>query len=227
MGLDVNLHRYTGNSKLETEFESLKASEYYEYDIPSEAVELDSEIDPEHMFKVGYIRSSYNSSGINSVLRNKIGMDLYDVFPHNQDDYMFTPDWELARTKIKQIMRLLKKSPPYLVMEVSKNPFSKETGPTSCYEALKLAADQLGRNSFEGGYSSKDGEFYPQGREIVAFVPGVTKGFAGDRECVYAVYKEDPKNIKWYMDALKIVLEMIEYVEAQADSENYFFHWSA
>jgi hypothetical protein len=50
---------------------------------PSEMtnIELPSTLHPDHMFKIGYFRSSYNSDGINSVLRDRLDKDLYWVFP--------------------------------------------------------------------------------------------------------------------------------------------------
>src|SRR5690348_14525919 len=55
----------------------LKLGEYG--DPESEYIENNSAQFPEHMFKIGYFRSSYNSGGINSVLRGYGIPDLYGI----------------------------------------------------------------------------------------------------------------------------------------------------
>src|SRR5260370_33018765 len=40
-----------------------------------ERIELDSKVHPAHLFKIGYLRSSYNGGGIKHVVRNLIGWD--------------------------------------------------------------------------------------------------------------------------------------------------------
>lgn len=70
-----------------------------------EGIEINSEIDPDNMFKIGYFRSSYNSGGINHVLREQLGgRDLYWIFQPN-DEYYVRPDWAMAYGRVQQLIR--------------------------------------------------------------------------------------------------------------------------
>jgi len=66
-------------------------------------IEIDSKIYPDHVFKIGYLRSSYNGGGINYVLDDKLGKgyNLYDIFKP-EEVYRFVPKWKecLQRAKI-------------------------------------------------------------------------------------------------------------------------------
>lgn len=70
-----------------------------------ESIELSSAIDPTHLFKVGYFRSSYNDGGINNVLREQLGRDLYDIFQkRDNEEYRFQPDWAKAKEFTEAIL---------------------------------------------------------------------------------------------------------------------------
>lgn len=57
------------------------------------SVNMPSKKYPNHYFRIGYFRSSYNSSGINYVLRDRLGIDLYDIFDAKDSGYYVEPDW--------------------------------------------------------------------------------------------------------------------------------------
>lgn len=63
-------------------------------------IENNSKVYPDHMYKIGYLRSSYNDGGINSVLRNTIDLDLYYIFhvPGRgpEGDYHIAVDWDAS-----------------------------------------------------------------------------------------------------------------------------------
>jgi len=69
-------------------------------------IEEPSTIDPDHMFKIGYFRSSYNDGGLNSIMQEQLGgRDLYWVFQPPEDrEYCFCPDWAIARGRINQLV---------------------------------------------------------------------------------------------------------------------------
>lgn len=69
-----------------------------------ERVELESKLHPDSMFKIGYMRSSYNSGGINSILRSMVGKDLYYAFrDDDNEEYCFKPDWPKAKERLLEI----------------------------------------------------------------------------------------------------------------------------
>jgi len=45
----------------------------------------------------------------------------------------------------------------------------------------------------------------------------------GERDCVYVVTESDNS---WYLQALEIVRETIEYVLSRENKEQYYLHWS-
>ena len=68
-----------------------------------EKIEQDSKKHPEHMFKIGYFRSSYNGGGINSVLDSLGFGGLYWIFD-NKDQYEFAPDWEKSLKRVREVL---------------------------------------------------------------------------------------------------------------------------
>jgi len=54
--------------------------EYDQHASITEFCSSDSTIDPEHLFKIGYFRSSYNGSGIENVLSTRGLPTLHDIF---------------------------------------------------------------------------------------------------------------------------------------------------
>lgn len=61
----------------------------------------------EHLFKLGYLRSSYNGGGINNILRNTIGKDLYYIFRGEDDsgeEYYRLIDWPAALVKCQEVL---------------------------------------------------------------------------------------------------------------------------
>lgn len=74
------------------------------YGESGEKIEMKSRLHPNHYCEIGYLRSSYNSGGLNSVLRNVLGedRDLYYIFQPN-NEYEFRPDWKAALGRAKEI----------------------------------------------------------------------------------------------------------------------------
>ena len=56
-------------------------------------VSIDSTRHPEHFFKIGYWRSSYNDGGINAVLRQYGLPDLYEMCGVDKNDDAPAMDW--------------------------------------------------------------------------------------------------------------------------------------
>jgi hypothetical protein len=191
-----------------------------------ETIELDSKIHPDNMFKVGYLRSSYNSGGINSVLKRIGCPDLYDIFEPG-DDYYVTVNWQQAQARAQIAVDRLKE---YLGTEMAAYDVIEVNGydPVgSKEEALALLKEELGRKStFGGGYSNRAGDWFPEGMTIVGAVPG-KPSFMGNPTYYLFTKSENGSNYKWYLEALEVTKEMIDHVLAQPDPDNYFLSWSA
>ena len=191
-------------------------------------VELDSRLHPEHYFKIGYFRSSYNGGGINNVLRDLGIPDLYDIFEHDNDEYEFCPDWSNALRVVQESIDMLNKDKDYRIESISANIFSPDDVPQSPAAAMEIFKQQLqekSKNKDFQCYSNKAGEFYLDnaGLKVHGMMPGKDMF---DRPCTYIVYKPKDGN-KFYLEALEIVKETIEYVLEQKNPQEYYLRWSS
>lgn len=218
----TRVHEY-----LKKEAEELGLGEYGEDVTYKDRIEQDSKLYPEHGFKIGYFRSSYNGSGINNLLRDLNIPDLYDIFCHDDDDYEFVPDWANALDVVQESIKLLKKDQGYRVETISANMFSPDDVAKNPVQAMELFKKQLNEKKSKdfNWYSNRDGHFYmdKKGLEVHGLIPG--KDFI-DRPCTYVVYHMKDGN-KFYIQALEIVKETIEYVLAQENPQAYYLSWSA
>lgn len=199
-----------------------------------------SKVDPDHLFRLDYLRSSYYSSGINRVLVNAGVADLYDIFGRTEDDpYHWRPDWAAALERLDDAIEAYKAhlSGPggnVRVMEVRPNVFMELAEmPSSEADAMKIYRAEAGRDEPSPflSYGTRNGDFYLNGMTVRAFIPGVTKGlFSGRLEPImYVVCDAEVAEGKedWHLRALKITREMIEFVLAQPDRDAYYVTWSA
>ncbi len=192
-------------------------------------IELNSQKYPGHMFKIGYFRSSYNDSGINSLFK-RLGLpDLYDLFPHvGEDD--FVPDWKESRMLVikalEELAKFMKKSiAKYDCFEVDlRNVVAK-----SKTEALAKFEERLTRYlNQEGGfdnYQCSDGHFQFTPLKVAGFIPGKTEHrFFGADNVMYVIYETE--RMDWYQLSYEIVLETIDWVLSQEDPQKYYLVWS-
>lgn len=188
-------------------------------------IEFDSKTDPEHYFKVGYLRSSYNGGGINRVLENLGVPGLYEIFEAG-DEYCFQPNWEGALSRCVHAIELLKSKGNYRVFTVSENIFGSPNLPQNENEALAAFLEQIGKESAfdDSGYSTRSGHFYPKTPlKVFGLLPGQSN-ILKKQSCAYVVCEGENE---WYIKALQITKETIEYVLAQPDKEKYWLHWSS
>lgn len=249
MGLDVYLERcdnWANKLLLEKEFSDQVESKGIEWDspaylklsnkmglvdgrYPTESISLNSNVDPEHLLKVGYFRSSYNSSGLNSVLGGRIGKDLYYIFSE-AENYQFVPNWAVALVRcnevIEEFAENLKTTAKYSVTEVRPNMFRapEVLSDKQALEAFLTEINKAKAYKFDGSYMNAVGNFFPNGLNIKAAIDGL--GTFGP--VTYLVYEntEETANWKWYTDALLIVKETILYVLKQSDPSKYGLVWS-
>jgi len=185
-----------------------------------EELKLPSQKHPKHMFKIGYFRSSYNDGGINSYLVRMGLPTLYEIFLPGSD-YEFTPDWENSLKRCKEVIAKYKETnTTFDVMCISVNThFTCE----SENDALKTFLGETKEKPELAGcsYSSNKGWFGLDGLNCRAFISG--KDIL-NRPAIYVVY--DKEETTWYLDALEIVQETIEWVLLQPDKKEYILHWS-
>lgn len=212
------------NEKNDSFAKSLGLGKYGEDETNKIKIEIDSALDKEHYFKIGYFRSSYNGGGINMILQNLNVPSLKEIFDY-ADEYCFQPDWNTALQKCNESINLLEAKGNYRCFQVSPNIFGQSTTCNSEKEALEIfAAEKLSGGSFDN-YSNNKGEFYQkEPLKVLALIQGMRNFIGRDIPCTYVVFEGENQ---WYVTALKIVKETIEYVLNQSDKDKYYLHWSS
>lgn len=196
---------------------------------------------PGHLFKLGYFRSSYNEGGIERVMRNLSLPTLSDIFGY-ADEYEFKPDWDLALAQVTKAIdgysaHLKSDAGRYLVTQVK--PYFGHGVETEA-QARELVLQAMKR--YDGpdfrAFSNRDGEFWLDGLKVVGIVtkkydPPASSDVIGriiNTPSVFVVYereKEPEQGEDWYLTALKIVRESIEFVIAQPDRQDFYLVWSS
>jgi hypothetical protein len=206
-----------------------------------ERVELNSELYPEHMFKIGYFRSSYNGAGTNAVLK-KIGIpELQELFEVG-DEYNVIPDWNKAwencKTAIEQFKQFLDSEDSKYQVDVHNFFNFIETEETSPEKTLEIFMEHINRNKdAEDGsflsYSNKEGLFYLKGKEIkmlrLVSKPPIMAGLGGGIDLHMVTdskMEDDSSTYDWYLQALEICKETCEYVLKSDNPEDFTMHWS-
>ncbi len=200
------------------------------------SVRIDSTLYPEHMFKIGYFRSSYNGGGIDSILRDRVKESLHSIIGLD-DEYVQQPDWNKAIENCDRVIAQLREAAaknPFFVTEVGPNMFGDMNSlPKSEAEALAIAGKELSAEKqkdefLADGYSNRDGLWYPKGMTVYGIIPG-TKEIFGKLPTSYVVLRHDSNGeepFKWYINALEIVKETAQWVLKQENPEKYFLHVS-
>lgn len=198
------------------------------YDVTNkECIEINSEKYPDHYFKVGYFRSSYNEGGIQRILRNLGLPDLNDVFNRKNESYEFQPNWESALFNVKSLIEKFKEKGNYRVHHVASNMFNSEPSKIRTEkDALDVFLNEVEKHKDDKekyNYSNSTGEFsFSEPMKVLAMIPGSYKIFH-DRECIYVITEGENE---WYINALEIVQETIEYVLSKENKDQYYLHWS-
>lgn len=224
--------------KIKKEQAKLKNPDDYRHHI-----EMPSAKHPEHLFKMGYFRSSYNNAGINTILSDRLdGRDLYWIFQTEGEEYHFIPDWEESLKRAKQLLKdfnevLAAPGGQCSVIEVDRNPFLPDHEADIAEkpaDALRMYKEQL-RPPVEGAppgidfssYSNRFGHFFTGDSppKLRGLIFGKTMMF-GERPACYAIV-EYGNGFDFYKEALEIVIETCEFVLEQAKEGKFFaLHWS-
>ena len=203
---------------------SLKLDKYGDDATGKEKIEIVSEKYPDHYFKIGYFRSSYNGGGINHILEN-LGLPRLDaVFEVDKDEYEVHPDWAVVKANLQKLLEDFKLKPSYRVHTISGNILRPDNGPKSEKEALDIFLTEAEKNKdSDYGYSNINGEFnIKTPLKVLGMIPGKEK-FLGERNCVYVVTESENE---WYAQAIEIMIDTCDYVLAQPNINQYYLHWS-
>jgi len=195
-------------------------------------IELPSKKYPDHMFKIGYFRSSYNDGGFERVLFN-LGLGNMDwIFGVTEDNpgYEFVPNWKEAKKRSKEILRQFKKKPALRCTQVRMNelaiPKVKDSADAMEVFMKELARFKNEKGGFGGSYSNSEGTFYlDEPMKIMALIPGSTPSYfgKGNTSTMNVVYESDNT---FYLQALEIIVETCEWVLSQKDPQHYYLNWS-
>jgi len=171
---------------------------------------------PKHMFQKGYLRSSYNDYGYNSVLRALTSKDLYYIFGDcvqdllHGDSQMGSVSKRALRDALgraKEVLEELRTAPPFIVKRFpgpwpDRFEYTDDIVDAVVEEDAQIAQMMSkGLDGEEGGalYSRRGVFFYGPLPKVKAIVP-FKEGFA-------VVCQE---SIDWYIQATEIVIEFIE-----------------
>lgn len=223
--------------------------QYYRIDPNCIKVEIDSKIDPEHYFKVGYWRSSYNEGGIDSWLMD-IGLPCLSDLIEMEDvgEGYSAVNWEHA---LQEVDKVLKQYEEFLKTD----PMRRYTRTVLYDRSLWSKRDKLPRygqgrlsawNEVRESIIAREAKLSTMTDEEKAkektwsWVDQTDHGYVFN-EPIYVkaiievdggmmvVYeKEDALDGKedWYLTALRIMKETIEYVLSQPNPQHYYVVWS-
>jgi hypothetical protein len=198
---------------------------------------------PEHLFHIGYFRSSYNSGGIDSVMRAMGLSDLYDIIPAtDKPEYEFVPDWVAVKSRCAAAIVALKQKmddpiSEFFAFHVRGESLRPQDHPKiqSQEAALTYFNQELGSWSkgpkgdfLRGDYSGAHGYFSRGGLTVHALISGSEFLSPSGVWVVAKSDKEDGKHrLTFYLEALEIVEETCNFVLSKPDPQNYYLHWSA
>lgn len=209
----------------------------------NQEIYFESKTDPEHLFKIGYMRSSYNGAGINSVA-NVFGLpSLYDIFDVQTEEYRVEVDWDEVYTNLKDAIEKWQAhadSPAgkYYVDQFRPT-FAVDWGVKSEFEAIERFNQQylnekekIDKDPWKSqGWMSREGQFYPKPLKVAAIIAGVwdskqPQHYWNMPSTYLVIEREDNETMQWYVTSLLIVKEMVEYVLEQPDKDKYYLVWS-
>lgn len=199
-------------------------------------IQEDSKLYPNHYFKVGYFRSSYNDSGIERVLFN-LGLGNMDwIFQVTESGgvYEFSPDWELALERAENVLSEFRDSPALRIFQVRLGEFPGNNLPSTTDQAMEIflreynkAKNKKSGERSLGSFSSREGHFYlDEPLKVLGIIPGESDSFLSKGKIKTANVIYEVEDNTSYVEALEIVVETCKWVLNQKDPQNYYLHWS-
>ena len=201
-------------------------------------IEKDSSVEPDHIFKIGTIIDVIGDMGISSVLGNLGIKTLHQIFAKQVESVeqeggvsYVSPDWQSAHDACVDALSLLEKriklgnseivSTVALPLDLYLSPKLWKSRPVqSAVDALTLYHSQLEyarKKNINANYENSFGLFYiSKALKIRAAIAGTNEQRGHTVPCSYLVYNT---NMDWYVNGLKIVLEMIQYILSRPEVE--------
>lgn len=198
-------------------------------DDESGRVEMDSQKYPQHLFKIGYFRSSYNQAGFNSVVDALIGESLYSIFDvDGHDEYIIHPDWAASKDRAvearEKYIKRKEETQGFDTEQVSV-PLQPSQDEKSIMDAF-LKEYSKDHTAF-GNFSNAGGTYFLN-EPLKVYGVFVTKSGMFPR--IILVVKSDDgwkPETDWYLHAFDIVIETCDHVLSQPNPDSFVLHWSA
>jgi len=197
-----------------------------------EFIELESTVHPSHPFRVGTLFDTMDEFALSVVLGNMGIPTLHDIFSDQQEyvddgggiEYV-RPDWPVCLDTVFDAVRMLKErmnSGEDLMVSTVSLPASMvgvcPTGPSSAIEHYKKELQYARAKGIDKNYHNSAGWYFThKALSIRAAIPGTKTIDGASVPVTYLVYNV---NMEWYLNALLIVRETIEYVLSQPEGEH-------
>jgi hypothetical protein len=173
-------------------------------DVYIEGLDQPSGLYPDHLFRIGYFRSSYNHEGFNFVAGLFDNPDLYEIFnqPRDQPKYRSIPDWVSCQKRAKGAVKLWQLKAPKETLSINVGLSSPDN-----IESLIIG---LLPSLVKGLEPEKD---------LIEMIPTPIQ------EDIKII---TPSDYIWYIQASEIVLETLDYILAGPDKgDGLELVWSA
>jgi hypothetical protein len=190
-----------------------------------------SDLHPDHYWNKGYLRSSYNGGGFNTVVDNLIGHDLNWVFEPlmKGDDYRIVATktgLRECRERAVQLRDHLATEEGFQVVSEAANPFLvtppalRDDAAMKLFKAERVRKATQDKSEFDdSGYQTINGSFFlNHPLEVFAAIPGRD---ALGTPAIHLICKMD---LTFYREASDI---LIEFIDRALACKRPILHWSA
>lgn len=231
----------------EEKFDQIRADLQKKYGIPGglrhesvTAIYQDSACQPSHLFKLGYLMSSWDANSFDNIMETfgiATLLDIFQVPKRGELPPYLDVDWKEAERRCQIAIleferHMVGPYARYTVLEVTT---TKDAGVRNGCEALESLNRQILKHTVgsEGGrtlssesfWRVEDGLYSQKPMKVAAIVrrnpPTDYPNLMGPSFFVVQE-AEDSTHKVWYWYALNIVRENIQYVLEQPDSEQYY-----